>query len=452
MAASSHDRDRNFEKALARHVRASSPAEASSASPSCGDIEALAAYHEGALPPDQRNSWKAHIQDCPRCQEILAHLQATDAIPLGIPQNLQKKKAAGVPVLKPRRSALWRWAAPAGAIAAGLLVWVTVRENKPIQIDELRKNASSVPDSSPAPQVPTPKPPVPVSKPESTNGKPGLRAKSAETVQPSETALGDVLQEKRQASRAATSSGAQPKPSMSAREQNTENSVSLYAGAPPQPDVADRTDATAKELKEKAPALLPSLAPPAPASKPMATPAPAPEPAPKIPAMSQTVAVESASTALQTENAATGSLTDKQKQDLPLSGRNYVQLLTLAKDATAVIIAAPHSSTQWRIGAAGIIARSKDAGAHWTLQSSGVITDLLAGSAASKKICWIVGRAGTILRTTDGGAHWSKVPPPVVDDFASVFAVSAKQATVSPAHGTYQTVDGGATWKKLAPE
>jgi len=77
---------------------------------------------------------------------------------------------------------------------------------------------------------------------------------------------------------------------------------------------------------------------------------------------------------------------------------------------------------------------------------------LLAGSAPSDKVCWIVGRAGTILRTADGGAHWVKVRPPIVDDFASVFAVDARQATVSPAQGTYQTMDGGATWKKLAPE
>ena len=172
--------------------------------------------------------------------------------------------------------------------------------------------------------------------------------------------------------------------------------------------------------------------------------------------MSETVTVESAGAVVGTENSAASSVSDQialqQKQDLPLSGRSYTALLTLANDARAVTIAAPHGSTRWRIGAAGIIARSKDAGAHWTLQPSGVISDLLAGSATSKKICWIVGRAGTILRTTDGGAHWLKVPPPIADDFASVFAVSARQATVSPAHGTYQTVDGGATWKKLARE
>jgi len=117
-----------------------------------------------------------------------------------------------------------------------------------------------------------------------------------------------------------------------------------------------------------------------------------------------------------------------------------------------VTITAPGNAVQWRIGAAGIIEHSADTGASWTLQTSGVLADLLAGSAPSDKVCWIVGRAGTILRTTDGGAHWVKVRPPIVDDFASVFAVDARQATVSPAQGTYQTMDGGATWKKLAPE
>ena len=102
MAPSSDDRDRNFEKALARHARATSQAETSSASPSCADLEALAAYHEGALSPEQRNLWKAHIQTCPRCQEILAQLQATDAIPLDLPDHSEKQESVRVPVLKPR--------------------------------------------------------------------------------------------------------------------------------------------------------------------------------------------------------------------------------------------------------------------------------------------------------------------------------------------------------------
>jgi photosystem II stability/assembly factor-like uncharacterized protein len=63
-----------------------------------------------------------------------------------------------------------------------------------------------------------------------------------------------------------------------------------------------------------------------------------------------------------------------------------------------------------------------------------------------------VGRDGTILLTTDKGKHWKKVTPPTEDDLRSVFAVNARQATVSLANGTFQTTDGGATWSKLPPE
>jgi photosystem II stability/assembly factor-like uncharacterized protein len=86
------------------------------------------------------------------------------------------------------------------------------------------------------------------------------------------------------------------------------------------------------------------------------------------------------------------------------------------------------------------------------VQPTGVVADLLAGSAASDKVCWLVGRSGTILRTTDGGAHWQRLRPPTEGDLRSVSAADAQHATVSSTNGTYQTTDGGATWNKVAPE
>src|SRR5439155_23008845 len=72
------DRDRTFEKALARHLRPGEQPEA------CPDADTLAAYHELELPAEERFHWKMHILACARCQEILVQLQDTDHIPTGV--------------------------------------------------------------------------------------------------------------------------------------------------------------------------------------------------------------------------------------------------------------------------------------------------------------------------------------------------------------------------------
>jgi photosystem II stability/assembly factor-like uncharacterized protein len=124
----------------------------------------------------------------------------------------------------------------------------------------------------------------------------------------------------------------------------------------------------------------------------------------------------------------------------------------LASSLAEVTISAPDGKVTWRVGQAGIIEFSPDAGKSWTVQPSGVISDLLGGSASSDQVCWIVGRGGALLRTTDGGAHWQKIRPPSQQDLHSVFAVDARQATVSSMNAKYQTTDGGLTWKKLPSE
>lgn len=126
--------------------------------------------------------------------------------------------------------------------------------------------------------------------------------------------------------------------------------------------------------------------------------------------------------------------------------------MLLANDKSPVVIATPNKKVSWRVGRAGSIERSEDAGATWSLQTSGAVSGLLAGSAPSDSVCWVVGQLGTILRTLDSGQTWTKVQAPVAEDIRSVFAVSAQQATIFTAHATYQTTDGGATWTKLAPE
>jgi len=126
------DRDQLFEKALVRHLRTEGANESS-----CLDPETLAAYHERMLSPEELSSAKSHIVSCARCQEILAHLEATQEVNelQHVSENVAAasvatvaapcEKVVAIPV---RKFSLLRWAAPAGAIAAALLIWIGVRD------------------------------------------------------------------------------------------------------------------------------------------------------------------------------------------------------------------------------------------------------------------------------------------------------------------------------------
>ena len=121
----------------------------------CPESDVLAAYHDRSLLPEEMNSWKEHIVGCARCQAILSELEATDSIPLQVSESetasledaaklatvaseyrsaphakLQEKSR----VLSISRGVRWQWLAPAGALAAGLLVWVAWHENQGSQL------------------------------------------------------------------------------------------------------------------------------------------------------------------------------------------------------------------------------------------------------------------------------------------------------------------------------
>jgi len=153
------DRERNFEKALKRELRANG-----AGGLDCPDAETLAAYHERMLSPEEMAAQKSHIAACPRCQEILATLEVTEAIPGGV-EDSEKVLEDAAPVIArigdlaasaksasvremPKRRTYLRWAVPAGAIAAGLLVWIaintsrpanTATQNAPVQVAENRE-------------------------------------------------------------------------------------------------------------------------------------------------------------------------------------------------------------------------------------------------------------------------------------------------------------------------
>jgi len=444
------DREHTFEKALTRRLRAGSSAAAGKIpQPSCPDAEILAAYHDRDLSPDEMALWRQHISACPRCQEILAYLDGTDAVPVHdarkdanlAPESLQ------TPVLqisKSGRARRWLWTAPAGAIAAGLLVWIVVQQ-KPRHI-EVAKN-----EQPPISLSPT----VPRSEVATAPGQPALHGDREKVSSALASRSADSAVRQNGKPFATATSPRIPSAKALRKDQRDDNKLDVFdsrrsSSIEPQPAPGAISDQVKKLDTQSAKAPMPAL----PAMSQTVTvnaeaaPVAAPPPPPAAPQALAKAKAGISAPELQSKKA-------QQVQEIGGMSRsrfNDAPSLLLANSKSPATVTTPNSKVSWRVGHAGSIERSEDGESTWSVQPSGVLNDLVAGSAPSDKICWVVGRLGTILRTTDGGAAWTKLHSPIADDILSVFAVSAQQATVFTAHGSYQTLDGGATWNKLAPE
>jgi hypothetical protein len=502
------DRDRTFEKALARQLRSSAssgadanalagvPAERSiePLAELCPDPEMLAAYHDGSLSAEERNFWKPHVLSCDRCQLVLAHLET----PLDIPVSTQTNEevlvsqqpvssgetASPVRIARPSflHSLRWLWLVPAGAIAAFLIVWVSLQRQKPsplappssVEVAENRQPLAAEPSTKP------------------TLTAPSDSKESKEKVQPAAPAVGVVAgrlavptrdlasndsQNQRQMPRRIQSqTAATPAHGPFVSQQKQEQQIGGIAAGSAGGVLAKKLDEPAKPIaRERAvealaqPATIPPPPPPPPASsepsfldsgsvsatlKDKALPAPAPKPAPAAP--SGAAAPKSQAAGADAISAVTESVEVSAAPETAFNGRAMMRAAALQNPH---VIAAPGAKQLWRIGPAGLLEHSKDKGLNWISQISGVYTDLLAGSAPSGKVCWIVGASGTILRTIDGGTHWSKLDSPITNNLTGVRATDAMHASIwlvpdqqTGLVKTYQTSDGGSTWVSAPSE
>jgi hypothetical protein len=478
----SDESDRSFDKAMARHLRSAAPSgdavnRAADSLPqraSCPDTETLAAYHERSLLPEELNSWKEHIVGCAHCQELLAHLEATDDIPLhaaeeqevfamtdaqhsvaarsiealprpAAPSQDRRAAAAARPdrarVSRLAGRARWRWLAPAGAIAAGLLVWIAMHENHRPGLpssDEIKMAKNQEPPA-PAPPLLTPAPSAPPlarSSPSSSRvaaGDLGSYAPPAPAGNREERQVDEF-----RAKGALTKSSAD-KESGARKDAERESSANLILNEKQADlDAKAATDAVQQkiEVQAQAPAQDQNLQVQNQNNSPKA---PGPAPLGQANTAKRMKAAPSpppAAPAGVARGYAGGAVTETVMVSDPRS------------------ITAPGSNFVWRTGHAGLIEFSQDGGRSWARQPSGVIVDLLTGSAPSGQVCWIVGRVGAILLTTDGGAHWNLVSSPLKGDLGGVHATDALHATVWNVRSTksFTTSDGGLTWNRVAKE
>jgi anti-sigma factor RsiW len=490
------DRDRNFEKALARQMRANAP-EAFD----CPDAETLAAYHDRMLSPEEMTAQKSHIAACPRCQETLATLEITEAIPVGAEENERAfaKDAARVlsavhaaPVFSnptqipaadakgssiaqmPKPKPYLRWAVPAGAIAAGLLVWVAInhswnaqkeaRRSAPVEIAENRErktpelSAREPADQTAAPSV---EPKTKAVLKDEIRRKQQLDAGAA------------IEQDKALAPGRTNTRAYEHGPRIAQNQTQNLNQYQVQNGI---------SNKDAELSKNNGILTVPPQVEPPPGNAPQLTQrqakAPPPVEAP-VPASADasagrgaredartgqlTASVEVADAAKATVKAKTAAK-EKKAADAEtkmlrrlesvqsVGGMNAASLRDI-KTSEENFIHTPDSGIFWFVAPSGEVFKTEDAGKTIHRQEIGAGIKALAGSSPDANVCWLVGQNGIVLRTADGGKHWVKIAAPQFVNFTSVSASDALHAALSDASGKvrYSTSDGGATWAAVLP-
>jgi hypothetical protein len=464
----SEDRDQKFERALAQHLRGGS------AQANCPDAETLAAYHERNLSLEEMALWKQHISACEACQEALALVETTEnqlaedwenrEIPVHEAVSIRGADAARIPKLSAkadastaseaaatpvainrRRPALLRWAIPLGAVAAGVLVFIGIYEQRKPKVARYADTVIA------RRQEPAASGPILDQYGSKVQPKPETKELDQET--------GEISQEKIEPKFAA----AQPAKPMAKTKDLDEEARTFQdqlAGGrfekktsmPPSPVRKIPLQApTDTVVSENAPVAAPA-------------PRPAPPPAPLalggsaggavaqraqahadaksvVPSVTQTVTVESEAAA---PDASPNAMMMKQ-------GVSNGLVQVARSDATGLILT-PDPKVFWKLQPAGTLQLTTDGGKKWKLLDTGANVDLTGGFAPSPRICWIAGKAGTLLLTTDRGGHWTRISTPITGDLGGVHASDARHASIWDAanHASYETSDSGATWKQTS--
>src|SRR5712671_1917816 len=375
------DRDRLFERALAQHLRD----DAGGGDSACLDAAMLAAYHEGVLSEEETSAAKNHLVSCPRCREIVAQLAATQSVSelrnredelvaaaVLRPKNDEVYEEASAPrVSTPaaketesrvahfptKKKWLLRWAAPAAAIAAAVLLYVgardfrsqTKRSEPATEIAENREDNARARDSYAAPGLPqkvpqTPPQAMPKQKDDDLAGRISRRQTAGN---PAPRVLLDELESLRGKAEPPKDSKAEKKSAppmkqatpllggnantgqsggrISAIEQSKNLAKAKSFAAADKSDAGGALQNEADAQQSQIQLQASGAATGAPAAPPSS---PGPSPAPPASA-SQQITVTAAATQVATETVEITSAPKKKETDLPVMSRNVMSILGL---------------------------------------------------------------------------------------------------------------------------
>ena len=420
--------DHKFERALAQHLRGGS------AGANCPDAEILAAYHERNLSLEEMAGWKEHISACESCQQVLALVEATEnqlaevweerGVPVMEAASMVRARAersseesakagalTGTPApasplaILRRRPALLRWAIPLGAVAAGVLVFIGIYEQREAKVAHY---SDTIIAKHQEPAVPTPM--LDAEK----------RKEQLERESKDEGAFAEEI------SRQKTDQGlavkASPKPAEQTRsgERATPESRNLTAGrvvakkaeAPPPPPSPEIGTQANRDAGASGNAPVAAGAPrPAPPTTSMAyggnVGGTAGEMKARVDAKSapaaatETVTAETAAPQADTTTSAVMIKQGVARQRLQVTGSGAGLILT------------PDNKVFWKLLPAGMVQLTTDGGKNWKAVETEANAELTAGFAPSSRICWIAGKAGVLVLTTDRGRHWTRISTPI---------------------------------------
>lgn len=168
-------------------------------------------------------------------------------------------------------------------------------------------------------------------------------------------------------------------------------------------------------------------------------------------------------------------------------------MVTSGVRSTFNAVSAAVPSSAWAVGSGGVIARTVNSGADWTVQNSGTSTALFGVDNINGRIVvacgngglilrssnsgsswspvasgttvalnnidlldngtgYIVGGSGRLLKTTNAGVSWYRVATGTLESLYGVHFTDADNGTVVGANGTVLgTTNGGYTWSSQQP-
>ncbi|MBZ5528152.1 MAG: zf-HC2 domain-containing protein [Acidobacteriia bacterium] len=437
---SAADKQKEFDELLARHVRRAVREDEGGA---CPEANLLAAYQEHALSAEEAAACKEHFAGCARCREILAALEDSEGIPAEEPARVAAP-APGAGEAKRAGRPMW-WMAPAGVLAAAMMLWIVTRVEKravrtgtaDVQVAENRPQAPPVPGAAVPPAAPAEQ--RAADRLDVTRGPAAART-GAKSLDKDAGVVGFI------SGNAAEPPAPQENEIVAAKKKTGGLEKSAAGEVGGKSETFADAGAIRSRRGEK------SVAKPdaAGAGETLGLVSSAAAPAAAAPVAKQqekyAVANDENQVQLKEEAAARAVAVQREKVARDDVGQRTTALEQKMLPAMT-LITAPGGRVQWSAGPMGRIERSTDGGRSWELQSSGVRVELLAGDSTGEEVCWVVGRQGTILLTTDG-RNWRKISAPAAVNFVGVTASDERKATIWGAGSgeRYSTEDGGAHW------